>query len=138
MDSKPCQALKAHDAWMEDVSQSLQEVHERCEGLAEQISTVEHGLKALQRPVYARSSAFFHAFLSFFELCLTFSVDLRARLPLWKPFEAKLEGKTDIAAWNEMNDDIDQSIRTVRDMASSLRFEAWLGALIWIIYDHLK
>merc|ERR1719313_694893 len=35
------EALKAHDAWMEDVSQSLQEAHERCQQLSEDI--VEHG-----------------------------------------------------------------------------------------------
>merc|ERR1712050_562515 len=32
------EALKAHDAWMEDVSQSLQEAHERCQMLSEDIS----------------------------------------------------------------------------------------------------
>ncbi|CAJ1328397.1 unnamed protein product [Effrenium voratum] len=34
------EALKAHDAWMEDVSQSLQECHERCQQLSEDI--MEH------------------------------------------------------------------------------------------------
>lgn len=75
------EALKAHDAWMEDVSQSLQEVHERCEYLNMEISGVNQN------------------------------------------FQAKLDAKTDIASWNDMNDDIDASIRTVRDMASSLRLE---------------
>ncbi|CAK9101506.1 Hypothetical protein SCF082_LOCUS47469 [Durusdinium trenchii] len=75
------EALKAHDAWMEDVSQSLQEVHERCEALNMEITQVNHG------------------------------------------FQAKLDAKTDITSWNDMNDDVDASIRTVRDMASSLRFE---------------
>eukprot|EP00434_Breviolum_minutum_P032748 symbB.v1.2.028961.t1/scaffold3122.1/size63105/5 len=70
-----------HDAWMEDVSQSLQEVHERCEYLNMEITGVNQN------------------------------------------FQAKLDAKTDITSWNDMNDDIDASIRTVRDMASSLRFE---------------
>lgn len=75
------EALKAHDAWMEDVSQSLQEAHERCHQLSEDIA------------------------------------DLRDQT------QAKLDGKTDIVAWNDMNDDIDASIKTVRDMASALRLE---------------
>jgi hypothetical protein len=75
------EALKAHDAWMEDVSQSLQEAHERCHQLAEDIA------------------------------------DLRDQT------QAKLDAKTDIVAWNDMNDDIDASIKTVRDMASALRLE---------------
>jgi len=75
------EALKAHDAWMEDVSQSLQEVHERCEYLNMEITGANQN------------------------------------------FQAKLDAKTDITSWNDMNDDIDASIRTVRDMASSLRFE---------------
>merc|ERR1719408_618726 len=33
------EALKAHDAWMEDVSQSLQEAHERCHQLSQDLST---------------------------------------------------------------------------------------------------
>merc|ERR1719163_744167 len=75
------EALKAHDAWMEDVSQSLQEAHERCHQLSEDISEVRDQT------------------------------------------QAKLDGKTDIVAWNDMNDDIDASIKTVRDMASALRLE---------------
>merc|ERR1711972_580087 len=75
------EALKAHDAWMEDVSQSLQEAHERCHQLAEDIA------------------------------------ELREQT------QAKLDAKTDIAAWNDMNDDIDASVKTVRDMASALRLE---------------
>merc|ERR1712137_866568 len=75
------EALKAHDAWMEDVSQSLQEAHERCHQLSEDIA------------------------------------ELREQT------QAKLDGKTDIHAWNDMNDDIDASIKAVRDTASSLRLE---------------
>merc|ERR1719215_1661219 len=75
------EALKAHDAWMEDVSQSLQQAHERCHQLSEDIA------------------------------------ELRDQT------QAKLDAKTDIAAWNDMNDDIDASIKTVRDMASALRLE---------------
>merc|ERR1719330_2260827 len=75
------EALKAHDAWMEDVSQSLQEAHERCHQLAEDIA------------------------------------ELRDQT------QAKIDAKTDITAWNDMNDDIDASIKTVRDMASALRLE---------------
>merc|ERR1719330_796329 len=75
------EALKAHDAWMEDVSQSLQEAHERCHQLAEDIA------------------------------------ELRDQC------QAKLDAKNDITAWNDMNDDIDASIKTVRDMASALRLE---------------
>merc|ERR1711939_1126130 len=75
------EALKAHDAWMEDVSQSLQECHERTQHLAQDI------------------------------------VDLRDQT------QAKLDGKVDIVAWNDMNDDIDASIKTVRDMVSTLRLE---------------
>jgi len=75
------EALKAHDAWMEDVSQSLQEAHERCHQLAEDIA------------------------------------ELRNQT------QAKLDTKTDITAWNDMNDDMDSSIKTVRDMASALRLE---------------
>merc|ERR1712196_384966 len=37
--------------------------------------------------------------------------------------QAKLDGKTDIHTWNDMNDDIDSSIKAVRDTASSLRLE---------------
>jgi len=75
------EALKAHDAWMEDVSQSLQEAHERCHQLGEDTS------------------------------------ELRSQT------QAKLDAKTDITSWNDTNDDIDSSIRTVRDMASALRVE---------------
>merc|ERR1719480_343128 len=75
------EALKAHDAWMEDVSQSLQEAHERCHQLAEDIA------------------------------------ELREQTQM------KLDTKVDISAWNDMNDDIDSSIKTVRDMASALRLE---------------
>merc|ERR1719274_249850 len=75
------EALKAHDAWMEDVSQSLQEAHERCHQLAEDMA------------------------------------DTREQM------QAKLDTKVDIVAWNDMNDDIDASIKTVRDMASALRLE---------------
>jgi hypothetical protein len=75
------EALKAHDAWMEDVSQSLQEAHERCHQLSEDIA------------------------------------ELRDQT------QAKLDAKTDILQWNDMNDDIDASIKTVRDMASALRIE---------------
>jgi len=75
------EALKAHDAWMEDVSQSLQEAHERCHQLSEDLA------------------------------------DSREQT------QAKLDTKVDIVAWNDMNDDIDASIKTVRDMASALRLE---------------
>jgi len=75
------EALKAHDAWMEDVSQSLQECHERCQQLSEDIV------------VSAQQT------------------------------QTKLDAKTDITAWNDMNDDIDASVKTVRDMASALRLE---------------
>mmetsp|Transcript_75876 Transcript_75876/g.158207 ORF Transcript_75876/g.158207 Transcript_75876/m.158207 type:complete len:808 (+) Transcript_75876:182-2605(+) len=75
------EALKAHDAWMEDVSQSLQEAHERCHQLGEDISTLKDQT------------------------------------------QSKLDAKVDIAAWNDMNDDIDSSIKTVRDMTSALRLE---------------
>lgn len=75
------EALKAHDAWMEDVSQSLQEAHERCHQLAEDICQLR-------------------------DQC-----------------QAKLDAKVDITAWNDMNDDIDSSIKTVRDMTSALRLE---------------
>merc|ERR1719155_307453 len=75
------EALKAHDAWMEDVSQSLQEAHERCHQLSEDLAEVR------------------------------------------EQTQAKLDTKVDIVAWNDMNDDIDASIKTVRDMASALRLE---------------
>merc|ERR1719225_685177 len=75
------EALKAHDAWMEDVSQSLQEAHERCHQLSEDIA------------------------------------ELREQTQM------KLDAKVDITAWNDMNDDIDASVKTVRDMASALRLE---------------
>merc|ERR1712048_1234038 len=75
------EALKAHDAWMEDVSQSLQEAHERCHQLSEDIAETRDQT------------------------------------------QAKLDAKTDIVAWNDMNDDINASIKTVRDMASTLRLE---------------
>merc|ERR1711881_486908 len=75
------EALKAHDAWMEDVSQSLQEAHERSHQLSEDLA------------------------------------DHREQT------QAKLDTKVDIVAWNDMNDDIDASIKTVRDMASALRLE---------------
>ncbi|CAE8670631.1 unnamed protein product, partial [Polarella glacialis] len=65
------EALKAHDAWMEDVSQSLQECHERCGQLSEDI--IEHSQQT----------------------------------------QAKLDAKTDITSWNDMNDDIDSSVKTV-------------------------
>merc|ERR1712176_897428 len=66
---------------MEDVSQSLQEAHERCHQLSEDIAETR------------------------------------------EQTQAKLDAKTDIVAWNDMNDDIDASIKTVRDMASALRLE---------------
>merc|ERR1719265_1125790 len=75
------EALKAHDAWMEDVSQSLQEAHERCHQLSEDLAETR------------------------------------------EQTQAKLDTKVDIVAWNDMNDDIDSSIKTVRDMASALRLE---------------
>merc|ERR1719498_1208579 len=75
------EALKAHDAWMEDVSQSLQEAHERCHNLSGDIA------------------------------------ELRDQT------QAKLDAKTDVQAWNDTNDDVDASIKTVRDMASALRLE---------------
>merc|ERR1719392_394390 len=75
------EALKAHDAWMEDVSQSLQEAHERCHQLSEDVAETR------------------------------------------EQTQAKLDGKVDILAWNDMNDDIDASIKTVRDMVSTLRLE---------------
>jgi len=75
------EALKAHDAWMEDVSQSLQEAHGRCHQLSEDIP------------------------------------ELRRQT------QAKLDAKTDVVCWNDMNDDVDASIKTVRDMASALRLE---------------
>merc|ERR1719172_109179 len=75
------EALKAHDAWMEDVSQSLQEAHERCHQLSQDIA------------------------------------ELRDQT------QAKLDGKVDIVAWNDNNDDVDSSIKTVRDMTSHLRLE---------------
>jgi len=75
------EALKAHDAWMEDVSQSLQEAHERCHQLGEDVA------------------------------------ELRDQTQM------KLDAKVDITAWNDMNDDIDASVKTVRDMTSALRLE---------------
>merc|ERR1719401_868625 len=75
------EALKAHDAWMEDVSQSLQEAHERCHQASEDLA------------------------------------EFRDQT------QAKLDTKVDIVGWNDMNDDIDASIKTVRDMASALRLE---------------
>lgn len=75
------EALKAHDAWMEDVSQSLQEAHERCHQLSEDIAETR------------------------------------------EQTQAKLDTKTDVVSWNDMNDDMDASIKTVRDMASALRLE---------------
>merc|ERR1719277_64605 len=75
------EALKAHDAWMEDVSQSLQEAHERCHQLSEDIAETR------------------------------------------EQTQSKLDAKTDIVQWNDMNDDTDASIKTVRDMASALRLE---------------
>jgi len=75
------EALKAHDAWMEDVSQSLQEAHERSHQLSEDIS------------------------------------ELRDQT------QAKLDAKADITQWNDMNDDLDASIKSVREMASSLHME---------------
>merc|ERR1719324_1889704 len=75
------EALKAHDAWMEDVSQSLQECHERVSGLSQDIA------------------------------------ELRDQT------QAKLDGKVDLVAWQEQNDDLDGSIKTVRDMVSTLRLE---------------
>ncbi|CAJ1331308.1 unnamed protein product [Effrenium voratum] len=40
------EALKAHDAWMEDVSQSLQEVHERCQQLGFDINETNQQTQA--------------------------------------------------------------------------------------------
>merc|ERR1719408_167592 len=75
------EALKAHDAWMEDVSQSLQECHERAGQLSADI------------------------------------------LALRDQTQAKLDGKVDLVAWQEQNDDLDGAIKTVRDMVSTLRLE---------------
>merc|ERR1719408_705545 len=75
------EALKAHDAWMEDVSQSLQEARERCHQLSQDIAEIRDQT------------------------------------------QAKLDAKVDIVAWNDNNDDVDSSIKTVRDMTSHLRLE---------------
>jgi len=75
------EALKAHDAWMEDVSQSLQECHERTGQLSQDI------------------------------------------LSLRDQTQAKLDGKVDVVGWHESNSDLDGSIKTVRDMVSTLRLE---------------
>merc|ERR1719159_2305969 len=40
------EALKAHDAWMEDVSQSLQECHERASALGQDILTLRDQTQA--------------------------------------------------------------------------------------------
>merc|ERR1719440_1343795 len=40
------EALKAHDAWMEDVSQSLQECHERCSSLGQDILNLNQQTQA--------------------------------------------------------------------------------------------
>jgi outer membrane murein-binding lipoprotein Lpp len=40
------EALKAHDAWMEDVSQSLQEAHERCHQLSEDMADTREQVQA--------------------------------------------------------------------------------------------
>merc|ERR1719453_2873534 len=40
------EALKAHDAWMEDVSQSLQEAHERCHQLSQDIAELRDQTQA--------------------------------------------------------------------------------------------
>merc|ERR1719460_721249 len=40
------EALKAHDAWMEDVSQSLQECHERASALGQDILTLRDQLQS--------------------------------------------------------------------------------------------
>merc|ERR1719191_2382190 len=66
---------------MEDVSQSLQEAHERCHQSSEDLAEFRD------------------------------------------QSQAKLDTKVDIVGWNDMNDDIDASIKTVRDMASALRLE---------------
>eukprot|EP00971_Amphidinium_carterae_P275196 5460281-Amphidinium_carterae.1 len=75
------EALKAHDAWMEDVSQSIHEVFERCQQLGADNTQLKEQM------------------------------------------QAKLDAKTDVAAWSGMNDDMDSSIKTVRDMTSALRLE---------------
>merc|ERR1719163_1937140 len=63
------------------VSQSLQEAHERCHQLSDDLAECRDQT------------------------------------------QAKLDTKVDIVGWNDMNDDIDASIKTVRDMASALRLE---------------
>merc|ERR1719424_1304428 len=40
------EALKAHDAWMEDVSQSLQEAHERCHQQSEDLTDTREQMQA--------------------------------------------------------------------------------------------
>merc|ERR1719453_350638 len=40
------EALKAHDAWMEDVSQSLQEAHERCHQLSDDVVNLNQQTQA--------------------------------------------------------------------------------------------
>lgn len=68
------EAVKAHDAWMEEAALSLQDAHDRCQQLGEEANDVK----------------------------------------------AKLDSKTDVTRWNDLNDEIDASVKTVRDMASAL------------------
>eukprot|EP00435_Cladocopium_sp_Y103_P067638 s344_g30.t1 len=114
------EALKAHDAWMEDVSQSLQEVHERCEYLNMEISGVNQNFQA---KLDAKTDI-----ASWNDMSLDSGDGEMRHAP--KEKKTNMHGKRDdkpldfgSALLTHENDDIDASIRTVRDMASSLRLE---------------
>jgi len=67
------EALKAHSAWIGDVSQSLREAHVRCHRLGEEIAEIRDQT------------------------------------------QMKLDSKVDTTEWNDMTDDLDASVKTVRD-----------------------
>merc|ERR1719189_586725 len=103
---------------MEDVSQSLQEATVTAE-----ISTMRLDMGDMQEALKAHDAWMEDVSQSLqeaHERCHQLAEDIAE---LRDQTQAKLDAKTDITAWNDMNDDIDASIKTVRDMASALRLE---------------
>lgn len=75
------ETLKTHDTWMKDITASMQEAHQRIEGVQQEA------------------------------------------LELHRQELSTLDSKVDHTQWNENNEEIDASVKMVRDMLSSLREE---------------
>ncbi|CAK9096419.1 Hypothetical protein SCF082_LOCUS45264 [Durusdinium trenchii] len=97
-DSFSREALKNHDSWMEDVSNTLQQMQEKEENLTEDIINLKNEMNT--------------------------KLDTKASEGIDGPAAIMLKMiDVDNVAWKEANDDLDAAIKTVRDMVSSLRLD---------------